>query len=153
LELKNVMLNRKNRGKWGSNRRSRKDKFFMSFWTQFRIEFGRNFDAILGRIFCALCICRNQFHPVNNGTEWTCGGLALYDIGQFCFENWVWKLQTENRGSGGGFWGVFWGGFGGSWVNFGACNRRHMLRSKLEGEKVIWGTRGGFWLAGLAALN
>ena len=28
-------------------------------------------------------------------------------------------------------------------MNFGACNRRHMLRSKLEGEKVVPKSRGG----------
>ena len=81
--------------------------FFISFWTQFRIEFGRKFDAILGRIFCAVCICRTQFHLVNNGTEWTCAALALDVIGQFDFENKVSKLQPEKRGSGGGFWGGF----------------------------------------------
>ncbi len=38
-------------------------------------------------------------------------------------------------------------------MNFRACNRRHMLRSKLEGEKVVPESRRGCWLTGLAALN
>ena len=80
----------------------------MSFWTQFRIEFGRKFDAILDRIFCAVCICRTQFHPVNNGTEWTCAALALYEIGQFCFE----FQALEDERCFGSILGGFWGGFG-----------------------------------------
>ena len=37
----------------------------------------------------------------------------------------------------------FWGGCGRSWVNYGAINRSHMLRSKLKAEKVSLGTRKG----------
>ena len=54
----------------------------------------------------ALLRCANPIpgiHVVHNGTAWTCGALAENEIAQFCHGNGVRRLQTESRGSGGGF--------------------------------------------------
>ena len=80
----------------------------MSFWTQFCIDFCRKFDEIPGRIFCAVCIRRTQFHPVNNGTEWKCASHALDEMGQFCLE----CQALEDERCFGSILGGFWGGLG-----------------------------------------
>ena len=56
-------------------------RFLALFWMLFWIDLRTEFDAILERIYDAACRGRTQFHPVNNGTEWTYAGLALDEIG------------------------------------------------------------------------
>ena len=54
-----------------------------------------------------------------------------------------WKIRCYFGAVLGGSWGRFSELFGPFWLDFGALKRSPILKSKLEGEKVVPETRGG----------
>ena len=58
LEVKYCSFNIENKEKLGSKSRSAKDAFCIPFWRLFCIDLRTEFDAMLGKFFDALWICR-----------------------------------------------------------------------------------------------